>query len=668
MFARIKRHIENGRWSVVNGWWVQPDVNLPTEEALKRSIQIGHQWFRQHLGITAIPVAYNVDSFGHGAYLPRILREMGQTYYVMMRPEKHEKTLPACLFRWQSPDNHEVLTWRIPFCYLKKDIHVLDRTLQQLISQRKTGTDNLMCFYGVGDHGGGPTREIVNWVLKHQEYAPGVRLEFSSPERFFRLVNKKNQALPIVRDELQMHAIGCYSVCGKLKRAIRKAENSAIQAEALDRHLSHPDATLSAKLNQAWLPICFNQFHDILPGSAVLSAQTTAMAQIGEAQSQIDRSLHLLLRKHSQFNQKSQLSGHLIHVVNPLDRPWSGLISGEIWTDWAPWEHHLQDEGGQPVPCQAIAPESLILEAEQAAIPRLVFPVSLAPFEHQAFKIVAEKREETVPCAKGSPSFLNNQLKNNRLCVKLGTDGIEAIHCLSTDRAMLAEPLSWACHEDLSDTWGHGLKTFSGPVLHAAKFNAAPVVLEQGPLLLRMRLDGKLNHTPLALFVELRYNDPTLYLRLQINYQEPLTVFKLKIAPFGGICSARHLVSGGWLSRTPGPNEVPVNHAVLTSGPNGRLGVVLPDTFAASITPDSIRPTLIRNNIYALHKTSGLADIRSADLLKGKQGTDEGPQNLRLALTCQPQEKDLNNLLDHYQFPVYFWDDYRDSDRLAYFN
>jgi len=86
LFARIRGHIAGGRWEVVGGWWVQPDVNLPTEAALRHSMRLGREWFRQHLDLDDVPVAFNVDSFGHGAYLPRLLRGNGQPWYVMMRP------------------------------------------------------------------------------------------------------------------------------------------------------------------------------------------------------------------------------------------------------------------------------------------------------------------------------------------------------------------------------------------------------------------------------------------------------------------------------------------------------------------------------------------------------------------------------------------------------
>ncbi len=100
LFRRIVRHIRAGRWSPVGGWFIQPDCNLPGEEGLHQQIELGRAWFEKHVG--SFPrVAYNVDSFGHTAALPEIMRAHGQDCYVFMRPMKEERALPSRVFRWR---------------------------------------------------------------------------------------------------------------------------------------------------------------------------------------------------------------------------------------------------------------------------------------------------------------------------------------------------------------------------------------------------------------------------------------------------------------------------------------------------------------------------------------------------------------------------------------
>ena len=99
LFAQIKALIDAGRWHVVNGMVIQPDMNLPGGESFVRQVLLGKRWMREHLGVEP-RIAYCVDSFGHAGTLPQILRQCGFDAYVFMRPGAHEKELPANVFWW----------------------------------------------------------------------------------------------------------------------------------------------------------------------------------------------------------------------------------------------------------------------------------------------------------------------------------------------------------------------------------------------------------------------------------------------------------------------------------------------------------------------------------------------------------------------------------------
>jgi alpha-mannosidase len=178
-----------------------------------------------------------------------------------------------------------------------------------------------MCFYDVGNHGGGPKRKIVKLILEHQDYAPGVRVEFSTPVRYFAAVEASAAACPVVEGELLHHAIGCCSVCGRLKREIRNAELAAVDAERLAaRH----QVDLAKELEPAWRTIRFNQFHDIIAGSSTLHATEEAQRHIGGARDQIEQATYRMRRRDSGIRDR-ELKGHRIHVVNRTDLPWQGM-------------------------------------------------------------------------------------------------------------------------------------------------------------------------------------------------------------------------------------------------------------------------------------------------------------------------------------------------------
>ena len=117
LFERIRARIAEGRWQVVGGWWVEPDCNIPGGESFVRQALYGQRYLHDTFGITATTGA-NVDSFGHNATIPQILRKSGMDSYVFLRPGPHENaTLPAPLFWWEAPDGSRVLAYRIPHEY-----------------------------------------------------------------------------------------------------------------------------------------------------------------------------------------------------------------------------------------------------------------------------------------------------------------------------------------------------------------------------------------------------------------------------------------------------------------------------------------------------------------------------------------------------------------------
>jgi len=666
LFERIRAHARAGRWAVVNGWWVQPDVNLPTLEGLQQNIRLGHAWFREHLALATIPVAYNVDSFGHGAFLPRLLVEAGQPYYVMMRPGPQEMALPGSLFRWQSPDGHEVLVFRVVNAYLANGPD-LSGHIQAALRSAPPQVGHVLCFYGVGNHGGGPTRAAVEWIRAHRDFAPGVRLEFSSPARFFAAVEESRARLPLVRGELQYHAIGCYSVCGGLKRDLRRAELAATAAEALAAHADRAeDTSLRTELTRAWEILAFNQFHDILPGSAIPEAVTAQRAQIAEAQSRIDRVTHDLLRGHLRIGQDCALAGQRLHVVNRVERPWAGLVQADVWMDWQRWEHHLEDAEGRVVPHQLVEPRDLLVETGLNRITHILFPARLGPLASLSLRLV---RGDAQPASLSgtAPAFADGVLANRHLAVRFSGCGVASVTALAAGQPILAAPLRLECLQDASDTWSHAIDRYEDPAPRAAAF-APPVLVEAGELRATVRLDGTLGQSRPMLFVSLTRDDACLWLELATNFQERLSLLKAHIAPCGGIRARADRVAGGWIERPPNGREVPLHHAARLETPAGPLGVVLPDTFAADGDAERFRPTLIRNSLHALHNCSRV-DLATVPRLCERFGTDEGPQTLRRALAVGPAlDRDaLEAILAALQQPPFAWDDYHAGSRLLRF-
>lgn len=127
-------------------------------------------------------VGYNVDSFGHNGMLPQILKKSGMDFYVFLRPQPHEKQLEASLFRWESPDGSQVTAFRIPGFYNSQP-EERERILR-VAAQAEDEKNDLMCFFGVGNHGGGAAIQTLQLIQELQKEFSGT-YRFSSPNAYF---------------------------------------------------------------------------------------------------------------------------------------------------------------------------------------------------------------------------------------------------------------------------------------------------------------------------------------------------------------------------------------------------------------------------------------------------------------------------------------------------
>ena len=144
LFQQIKRRIQEGRWIICGGWWVQPDCNLAGAESYVRQGLYGQQYFQSRFGVSA-SVAYNVDSFGHNSGLPQIFSKSGMDSYLFLRPMEHELDLPKGAFIWEGPDKSRVTCCRIPANY--SSIISLEGQLHDALDRYPSNSSHFVCFW-----------------------------------------------------------------------------------------------------------------------------------------------------------------------------------------------------------------------------------------------------------------------------------------------------------------------------------------------------------------------------------------------------------------------------------------------------------------------------------------------------------------------------------------
>ncbi len=159
---QIRERVKEGRWEIVGGMWVEPDLNLPDGESLVRQLLVGQRYFQKQYGVTA-RIGWNPDSFGYTWQLPQVYKRSGLDYFVTQKMHWNDTNqLPFRLFWWESPDGSKVLTY-FPTDYVHSNLNPvrISGDFNQS-ADRNPGTTSMMDLYGIGDHGGGPTRAMLD--------------------------------------------------------------------------------------------------------------------------------------------------------------------------------------------------------------------------------------------------------------------------------------------------------------------------------------------------------------------------------------------------------------------------------------------------------------------------------------------------------------------------
>jgi alpha-mannosidase len=582
LFRRITRFIEQRRWEIVGGWWIQPDCNAPSGFAFERQIEEGRRYFLDRFGHFP-ETGYNVDSFGHAATVPGYLRKAGQRYYVMMRPQEHEAPLPARLFRWRGyVGGPEVITFRIATAYMTREITV--KHVEASLEGLPPGVGDTMCFVGVGDHGGGPTERQIAWLREHWNAFPGHTLLFSTPGRYFRAVATTAKLLPVVTGELQLHAVGCYTVHRAIKTAVRRTEHLLDQAGRMLLQLPTPKKRDLPTLDAPWRHVLFHHFHDTLGGTCLPSAYPQVLDQLGSASAAADEILQMGVRH--LLAKEADCSRQRLAIHNPSSVDFDGYADFEPWRDWQPWtaQTKLLDEKGRNHQFQRI-----LSEAAFQNMGMLLFPLKLAAGKTVIFRIDETQKPSTI----SSRVFAANARVRNARDVSIDTSRGWR---LSFGSGRQLRPVLQLI-DDFTDTWSHDTRGYGKPGAEAIWKKSK--IVETGPLRASIIQSGRIGRSQLR--AEWRVLADTDYaeLLLHVIWVERHKLLKLTLP----VTASERIdgIMGGSLVRRNDGRELPLRDWTQVNSRGATLGIVAPDVFALDGNRKEIRLTLLRSSLLAHH-------------------------------------------------------------------
>lgn len=293
---RIKARIDEGRWEVTASAWVETDKNMPGTESLLRHIGCTKAYLKEKWGIPGdkLEVDFSPDTFGHSANVPEIDAFGGVKYYYHCRALEGDYVL----YRFRGQSGREVLAYREPKWYNGGiGPHIAMNVFD--IAHRCGGLKTGLVVYGVGDHGGGPTRRDVERGLEMQQWPIFPEIRFGTFREYFLEAESVRDRVPVVDRELNFAFPGCYTTQSRIKRGNRRSEAALSEAETA-MALAHwnTGAPLHEKaLTEAWQKVLFTHFHDILTGSCVQDSREYAMGLFQQALATANTETTLATRK-----------------------------------------------------------------------------------------------------------------------------------------------------------------------------------------------------------------------------------------------------------------------------------------------------------------------------------------------------------------------------------
>jgi alpha-mannosidase len=618
LFTRIQRLVKAGKWHIMGGWYLQPDCNMPSGESFVRQILIGQRYFKEKFGVSST-TAINFDPFGHTQGLVQILAKSGYDSYLFCRPGNIDTPLPRDEFIWQGYDGSQVMATRMPG--YNSHYGKATEKIENFIKGKSEFTTTTVPW-GVGNHGGGPSKIDLQNIAKLIAKRDDVRIIHSTPEKYFAELSHERTDLPVRDDDLNPWAVGCYTSQIRLKQKHRKLENELYKTEKMLANIwiqgimEYP----TEKLDEAMRDLCHAEFHDILPGSSIQPVEDTSLRLM-------DHGLEILSRlKAKAFfalaagQPKAAEETIPILVYNP--HPYT--ITAAIECEFQLSDQNLEDNF---TICQVknnsgMLPSQIEQEASHLNLDwrkKVIFNATLKPsqmnrFDCDLIKVPTRPRPELKP-VNGLYSIDNGHMK---VVINTRTGLLE--HYEIDKKTVLARnafrPLVMADNED---PWGMETKKFRSKAgafkLMSAKKSAihsgikassiaAVRVVEQG--LVRTVIEASLQYG--NSFMLLTYKIPAdgteLEIEVRVTWNEKDKMLKLSLPVGFAVDQAYGQTAYGFHALPMNGNEAIVQKWLTMNSETAAdtaLRVIDDGIYACDIKNSELRLSLLRSAAYSGH-------------------------------------------------------------------
>jgi alpha-mannosidase len=629
LFVRIKELVKKKKWHILGGWYIQPDCNMPSGESFIRQILVGKKYFKKKFGVEP-KTAINFDPFGHTRGLVQVLKKAGYTSYLFCRPDRDWLSLPAEDFIWVGYDGSEILAHRAVEHYNSFKGRAAQR-IQKWISDNPDRQVGIL-LWGIGNHGGGPSREDLRQIGKLRAKEKTWDIRHGIPEEYFSALEREAEDLPRHNRDLNPWAVGCYTSMAAVKKKHRDMENLFYFTEKAATHAAVLDLMPYPRenLREALQDLLFCEFHDILPGSGIPEVEAYALQRL-------DHGMEILSRLRARVffallagQPKAKEGEFPVFVYNPHPFPLKQIVVCEF----QPHEPHfdkksrlvpeVRDHRGKKIPSQ-LEKESSTLSVEWRK--RVAFRADLKPGRMNRF-VCRLKNVTTEPDPpKRTMTLLVLRSDIAEWSIRTTTGLIESYKVGGVDflKPRVFQPL---VIEDDPDSWGMKVRSFRN---YEGKFSAmseqerVQFVGAGGSKLENVRIieDGEVRTVVEALF---QYNRSCICQRYKIpkrgsEFQVEVRVFwnekdrMLKMAVPSkfrdGTCCGQ--VAYGVEEFEPTENELVAQKwvSVLSADKRYALTVINDRVYGFDFKGGELRISLLRSPAYA-------ADVGDSSALRSQ--------------------------------------------------
>lgn len=583
LFAEMQRRVRSGQWEITGSTWTEGDMNMASGESIVRQILYARQYFLRKFGVWT-ETCWEPDTFGHAWTIPQILAKSGLKYYYFMRCPKDER-----IFWWQAPDGSRVLAYNRGTYNGKVDDSAMDAAFEM---NQRYGTKRGAIIYGVGDHGGGPTREDIAKALELQKRVVYPQVNFSTSKEFYEGLLKEKKDWPVINTELNTIFEGCYTTHGDIKKMNRVMENllptaEAFSALAIPYGYRYPtDSFLTA-----WRNTCFNQFHDILDGSAIHGSYDYSKKLFDKAYDLGDSALtNAMLRLARNIDTSG--SGVPVIVFNPLSWERTEVVRVLAPPDLKDKTVQVCDSRGRAVPSRVDGDQIVFLAK---GVPSLGYHV---------FRLKPEVRNPQSAIDQQAVFATSSQLENQfyRVRIDPASGALTSIYDKSAQREVLVPGQKGNLLQLLFED-PHGMSAWNiGPVRKTLDLDSGATVevVSQGGPAATVRIRHTYNKSTFVQDVTLYDSVPRIDFKLSADWYEQGTGSEsgpmLKVAfpinvPDG---KATFEIPFGSIERPANGNEVPAQKWIDVSGADYGVSLLNDCKYGHDVNGATMRLTLLR--------------------------------------------------------------------------